>query len=440
MASLGIVAVIGAPSTGKSTLFNRLIGERRAIISDQYGTTRDRLYGEVTWLNQEFTLIDTGGVENKDVPFQKEIQAQVQLAIDEADLVIFLVNGQTGITKNDQFVARELFKAKKKVILAVNKIDEVEKIPNTYEFYQLGIQDLIAVSAEHGIGIGDLLDKVIELLPKDRELVRYPGSITFALIGRPNVGKSSLYNAIVGESRTIVSPIAGTTRDAIDTAFKRDETNYVIIDTAGLKKRGKIYESIDRYAAIRSLDAIERAEIILLLMDAEEGIVEQDKHVAGYAIDKKKPIIIVVNKWDLHSHEQDAQIKYSKEIKAHYKFLDYAPIVYCSAINRPNLSAIFKEIDRCYNDFNRRVSTSILNEVILDAQLRNQAPDFNGGRIKINYVSEVKTAPPTFVFFVNNPKFMHFSYERYLENVIRDTFDIRNTPINIILRSKRKGI
>lgn len=439
MANRGTVAIVGAPSTGKSTLFNRIIGERRSIVSDEYGITRDRIYAEAEWLGETFTLIDTGGVEKDDAPFQKEIKAQVELAIDEADLVVLLVDGKSGVTKNDEYVIRELRRAKKPLILAVNKIDDAQKLVAAYEFYSLGVSDLIPISSAHGIGVGDLLDKIVELLPI-REKKTYPGSITFALIGRPNVGKSSLYNAIVGEERVIVSEVAGTTRDAVDTAFKRGETNYVMIDTAGLKKRGKIYESIDRFAAIRSMDAVNRAEIALLVIDAAEGIVEQDKHVVSLAIEAKKPVVIVVNKWDLHSHEQSAQADFVKELKSHYKFLDYAPVVFTSAKNRTNLSAVFKEIDKCYEDYSRRVSTSILNEVLLDAQLLNQAPDFNGGRLKISYASQVKANPPTFVLFVNNPKFMHFSYERFLENVIRDTFDIRNTPIDIIARAKRKEV
>ena len=336
----GKVALVGAPSTGKSTLFNRIIGERRSIVSDEYGITRDRIYSETEWLGQRFILIDTGGIEKNDAPFQKEIKAQVELAIDEADLVIFLTDGKVGITSNDEYVVKELRKAHKPLILAVNKIDEVEKLHNAYDFYSLGVSEVIPISAAHGVGIGDLLDKIIELLPEEKEIQTYPGTITFALIGRPNVGKSSLYNAIIGEKRTIVSPIAGTTRDAIDTAFKRDETNYIMIDTAGLKRRGKIYEAIDKFAAIRSYDAVKRAEIVLLVVDASEGIVEQDKHVVSLAIEEKKPVIIVVNKWDLHTHNQDDQIKFTIEIKALFKFLDYAPVVYVSALQRKNLNVL----------------------------------------------------------------------------------------------------
>lgn len=436
----GKVALVGSPNTGKSTLFNRLIKKRKSIVMEEYGITRDRIYDEVEWMGQTFTIIDTGGVEKEDAPFQKEIKVQVNLAIEEADLIIFLVDGKSGVSRDDEYVVKLLRKSNKPLILAVNKIDEIEKISNTYPFYSLGVSELIPISATHGIGIGDLLDKVLELLPESKEDEKYSGCITFSLIGRPNVGKSSLFNAIIGEERTIVSSIAGTTRDAIDTAFSYDGTNYVIIDTAGLKKRGKIVESVDRFAALRSLDAVKRSDIVLLLMDASQGVIEQDKHVVGMAIEQKKPVIIVVNKWDLHSHEQNAQIEFSKMIKNHYKFLDYAPIIYLSALQKTNIKAIFKEIEKCYEDYNRRVPTSILNEVILEAQMRNQAPDFNGGRLKISYISEVKSCPPTFVMFVNNPKFMHFSYERYIENVIRESFDIKNTPIDLIARGKNREI
>ncbi len=436
----GKVAIVGTPNTGKSTLFNRVIKKRKSIVLEEYGITRDRIYDEVEWMGQGFTIIDTGGVETEEVPFQKEIKSQVNLAIEEADVIVFLVDGQRGLSKDDEAVLKLLRKAKKPTILAVNKIDEIEKLANTYEFYSFGIKEVIPISATHGIGIGDLLDKIIELLPDPHDKPKYNGCITFSLIGRPNVGKSSLFNAIIGEERTIVSPIAGTTRDAIDTQFKYNDTNYVIVDTAGLKKRGKIVEMVDKYASLRLMDAVNRSDVVLLLMDAYQGIVEQDKHVVGLAIEQKKPVIIVVNKWDLHSHEQNAQIEYSKEIRAHYKFLDYAPIVYVSALTKSNIKAIFKEIDKCYEDYSRRVPTSILNEIIIEAQLRNQAPDFNGGRIKISYASQVKACPPTFVLFVNNQKFMHFSYQRYLENVIRESFNIKNTPIDIVLRTKTKEV
>lgn len=431
----GKVALVGSPSTGKSTIFNRIIGERKSIVSEEHGITRDRLYAEAEWLGETFTLIDTGGLEIVNAPFQKEIRAQVEYAIDEADVIIFLVDGKAGLTANDDYVRSLLFKVKKKVVLACNKIDDVDHMYRIYDFYSLGFGEPIAVSGAHGIGLGDLLDKVVKMLPK-KSPKAYDNAITFTFIGRPNVGKSSLTNAVLGSDRVIVSNIEGTTRDAIDQPFKRDGINYVAIDTAGLKKRGKIYEAVDKYAALRAMDAIERASVVCLLVDASTGIYEQDKHVVGYAIEQNKPIVIVVNKWDLHSHEPDAQQKFTEELRILFKFVDYVPIVYLSAKNRSGLKNLFDAIDKCFEDSNKRVPTAILNEVVLNAQIMNQAPDFNGGRLKISYVSQVKAQPPTFVFFVNNPKFLHFSYERYIDNTIRRTFNLDYTPLKFVFKSK----
>lgn len=435
----GKVALVGSPSTGKSTIFNRIIGERKSIVSEKHGITRDRLYAEAEWLGETFTLIDTGGLEIVNAPFQKEIRAQVEYAIDEADVIIFLVDGKAGLTANDDYVRSLLFKVKKKVVLACNKIDDVDHMYRIYDFYSLGFGEPIAVSGAHGIGLGDLLDKVVKMLPK-KSPKAYDNAITFTFIGRPNVGKSSLTNAVLGSDRVIVSNIEGTTRDAIDQPFKRDGINYVAIDTAGLKKRGKIYEAVDKYAALRAMDAIERASVVCLLVDASTGIYEQDKHVVGYAIEQNKPIVIVVNKWDLHSHEPDAQQKFTEELRILFKFVDYAPIVYLSAKNRSGLKNLFDAIDKCFEDSNKRVPTAILNEVVLNAQIMNQAPDFNGGRLKISYVSQVKAQPPTFVFFVNNPKFLHFSYERYIDNTIRRTFNLDYTPLKFVFKSKNKEV
>ena len=435
----GKVALVGSPSTGKSTIFNRIIGERKSIVSEEHGITRDRLYAEAEWLGETFTLIDTGGLEIVNAPFQKEIRAQVEYAIDEADVIIFLVDGKAGLTANDDYVRSLLFKVKKKVVLACNKIDDVDHMYRIYDFYSLGFGEPIAVSGAHGIGLGDLLDKVVKMLPK-KSPKAYDNAITFTFIGRPNGGKSSLTNAVLGSDRVIVSNIEGTTRDAIDQPFKRDGINYVAIDTAGLKKRGKIYEAVDKYAALRAMDAIERASVVCLLVDASTGIYEQDKHVVGYAIEQNKPIVIVVNKWDLHSHEPDAQQKFTEELRILFKFVDYAPIVYLSAKNRSGLKNLFDAIDKCFEDSNKRVPTAILNEVVLNAQIMNQAPDFNGGRLKISYVSQVKAQPPTFVFFVNNPKFLHFSYERYIDNTIRKTFNLDYTPLKFVFKSKNKEV
>jgi len=435
----GKVAIVGAPSTGKSTIFNRFIQERRSIVSDEYGITRDRLYSKCEWLTHEFMLIDTGGLEVKNVPFSKEIKAQVELAIDEADVIVFLVNGQIGVTQNDRAVAKFLHKAKdKKIIFACNKIDNIEMKDNIYDFFSLGFGEPVVVSGVHGIGIGNLLDAIVEALP-GKAIEEQSEKCTFCFIGRPNVGKSSMTNAILGESRVIVSDVPGTTRDSIDTPFTRNGTDYVCVDTAGLKKRGKIYESLDKYAALRAYDAVVRSAIVLLVIDGSVGVTEQDRHVVSIATENNKPVIIVVNKWDLHSHEQLAQKKFEEEMRTYFKFLDYSPVIFTSATTKPNLNLLFKHIDKCYSDYSSRVKTSILNQVLLDAQIMNEAPDFNGGRVKINYASQVKTCPPTFVLFVNNPKFMHFSYERYLDNVIRRTFHLENTPLKILCRKKSKG-
>ena len=433
----GIVAVVGSPNVGKSTIFNRMIGERHAIVDDEAGITRDRLYGTCQWLGKSFSLIDTGGVEIKNAPFQTQIRAQAQIAIDEADVIVFVTDAKLGVTADDRVVAKMLYKVNKPVILAVNKIDEGSLIADAQEFYSLGLGEPIVVSGSHGIGIGDLLNKIVESLPDTAEETLDEDTITFCMVGRPNVGKSSLVNAILNENRVIVSDISGTTRDSIDTPFKKDDKNYVVIDTAGLKKRGKIYESIDKYSAIRALKAIERSEIVLLVIDGKAGILEQDKHVIQYATDLHKAIIIVVNKWDIVDKETNTMSDFTKLIRNEYKFLDYAPICYVSALKKSRIDTIFSTLEMVHEAYYTRVKTSILNQVMQDAQMMNLAPHFNGGRIKILYASQVSTAPPTFVLFVNNPEFMHFSYQRYLENRLRETFNFDGTPIKIICRQKR---
>lgn len=438
MKELGTVAIVGKPSVGKSTIFNRLIQQRKSIVSEEHGVTRDRLYSQCEWLGNKFLLIDTGGLEIEKAPFQTEIRAQVELALDEADLIVFVVDGRIGVTDDDNYVAKLLYKTKKKVILAVNKIDSIDLSSNAYEFYSLGFGDPFIVSASHGIGIGDLLDEIVKDLP-EKDQSDFGQGITFAMIGRPNVGKSSLVNAILGEKRVIVSPIAGTTRDSVNTPFTRDGKEYIAVDTAGLKKRGKIYEAIDKYAALRAVDAISKAQVAVLVIDASMGIIEQDRHVIEAATENNKPVVIVVNKWDLHSHSADDQKNFTLELRSYFKFLDYSPIVYLSALYKPNLDILFQAIDKCYEDFNKRIQTSILNQVIIDAQTMNEAPDFNGGRVKITFATQVTTCPPTFVLFVNNPKFMHFSYLRYIDNTLRQAFKLTNTPIRLLCRKKGQG-
>lgn len=433
--SLGVVAIVGSPNVGKSTIFNRIVGHRRSIVDDQPGITRDRIYETTAWLDRQFRIIDTGGIELENRPFQEQIRVQTQLAMDEADAIVFVVDGKKGITKDDRIVSKMLFKYKKPVILAVNKIDNQDMLANMSEFYALGFGEPIATSGEHGIGIGDILDKIIKVLPKEEE-VAYDDSITFSIIGRPNVGKSSLVNAILKKERVIVANIAGTTRDSIDTRFERDNQNYVVIDTAGLKKRGKIYEAVDKYSMFRALAAVDRSEIVLLVIDANEGIIEQDKHVVSYAIEKKKAVIIVVNKWDLVKKEQNTQRDFEKEVRKQFQFLDYAPIVFVSALTTSKVDSIFEKIQMVHKAYDTHIATSLLNNVVQDAQQMNEAPDFNGGRLKIYFVNQANTCPPTFVLFVNKPKYAHFSYLRYIENRLRESFNLDGTPIEIVLRER----
>lgn len=431
----GIVAIVGSPNVGKSTIFNRMIGERHAIVDDEAGITRDRLYGHVDWLGHSFSLIDTGGIEVANKPFQEQIRAQVEIAIDEADIIVFVVDGQVGITADDRVVARMLYKVNKPIILAVNKIDEGAHASDAQEFYGLGLGEPHVVSGAHGIGIGDLLNEICKVLPDSADDIDEE-KITFCLVGRPNVGKSSLVNALLNQERVIVSDISGTTRDSIDTPFVKGDKSYVVIDTAGLKKRGKIYESIDKYSAIRALKAIERSEIVLLVLDGHEGITEQDKHVISYATDLHKAIIIVVNKYDIVDKQVNTTSEMTKWIRQEYKFLDYAPICFVSAKTKQRINTVFEALEMVHEAYHTRIKTSLLNDVLQDAQMMNQTPDFNGGRCKIYYANQVASAPPTFLLFVNEPNWMHFSYLRYIENRLRETFNFEGTPINLLLRRR----
>ena len=431
------MAIIGSPNVGKSTIFNRMIGERHAIVDDEAGITRDRLYGKCEWMGHSFSLIDTGGIEVKNRPFQEQIRIQAEIAIEEADVIIYVVDGKVGISADDRMVSKMLYKVDKPIILAVNKIDEGSHISDAQEFYGLGLGEPIVVSGAHGIGIGDLLNEIVKHLP-DGEETTDEDNITFSLVGRPNVGKSSLVNALLNQERVIVSDISGTTRDSIDTPFEMNGKRYTVIDTAGLKKRGKIFESIDKYSAIRALRAIERSEIVLLVLDGKEGITEQDKHVISYATDLHKAIIIVVNKYDLVEKETNTISEMTKWIRQEYKFLDYAPICFVSALKKHRINTIFETLEMVHQAYHTRVKTSLLNDVMQDAQMMNPSPNFNGGRIKILYCSQVSTAPPTIVLFVNNAEWMHFSYQRYLENRLRETFNFEGTPINIVVRNRKE--
>lgn len=438
---LPTICLIGAPSTGKSTLFNRLVDDKKEITGSQYGITRDRNYGTGHWLDKEFTLIDTGGITDDNIPFQKEVQLQVELSLKEADVIYFLVDGRVGLSNNDLFVSKKLLPYKDRVMLVVNKIDDNTLNSNIYEFYKLGFDKPYAISSEHGLGLGDLLDDTL-LKFKDIDIKKdeYEDSITFALIGRPNVGKSSLANKILGKNRVIVSNVSGTTRDSVDIQFERNNKSYVMIDTAGVKKPGKIEEDLDKFAQIRTADACKRANIILLLIDATEGLVSQDEKITSYAIDNDKPIIIVVNKWDLHSHNQDDQLNFEKLLKSELKHISYAPIIFLSALTGMNVEKIFKVLDEVNENLNKVVPSSLLNSVILKAQMDNEAPNFNGGRLKINYATQTRDKIPTFAIFCNNPNYFHFSYKRYLENVIRTQFGFNNCPIKLLIRGKKSSI
>ena len=430
------VAIIGSPNVGKSTIFNRIIGDRRAIVDDEAGITRDRLYGTAKWLGKSFNLIDTGGIEIANRPFQEQIRIQANIAIEESDIILFVTDGKVGVTSDDMMVARMLRKVKKPVLLLVNKIDEGLQAANAAEFYSLGLGEPIPVSGAHGVGIGDVLNRIIDLI-KDEKEESSEDVITFCMIGRPNVGKSSLTNAILSEERVIVSDISGTTRDSIDTPFTKDGQDFVVIDTAGLKKKGKIYEAIDKYSAIRALKAVERSEIVLLVIDGKAGITEQDKHVIQYATDLHKAIIIVVNKWDLVDKETNTMSEYEKLIRKEYKFLDYAPTIFLSALTKRRVNTLFDALLKVHAAYHTRIKTSLLNDVLQEAQVMNQAPDFNGGRLKIYYATQVLTAPPTISISVNDPEFMHFSYQRYIENRLRETFNFDGTPIEIRLKKHR---
>lgn len=430
----GTIAVVGRPNVGKSTLFNRMLEQRLSIVEDSPGVTRDRIYGDCQWLSKTFRLIDTGGIQLDDAPFQKEINAQVEIAVEEADVIIFIVNGQEGLTNDDEYIAKLLRKSKKPVVLAVNKTDDIAMINNIYEFYKLGFEP-IALSASHGIGVGDLLDKCVELMP-DKKSDAYDGMIKFAIIGRPNVGKSSLTNAFLNQERVIVSNIEGTTRDAIDTVFNANDKSYVVIDTAGIRRRGKIYENIEKYSVLRAKAAIDRADVILVVIDGEKGIIEQDKHVAGLAHEALKGVIIVYNKWDLVEKDEKTMSLIENKIRAEFSYLDYAPIAFTSAKNKQRINTLLPLIDLVYQNVNLRIKTNVLNEVIMDAQLSNPPKTHNGKRLKIYYASQVETAPCVIVLFVNDPELMHFSYQRYIENKLREAFGFEGVPIKIIARKK----
>ncbi|MCC2684881.1 MAG: ribosome-associated GTPase [Paenibacillaceae bacterium] len=432
-----VVAIVGRPNVGKSTIFNRIIGDRMAIVEDRPGVTRDRLYGHAEWLTHRFSLIDTGGIETGgEDELLQSVKVQAELAIDEADAIIFLVDAKAGVTAADAEVAEILYRARKPVVLAVNKVDNVGRQEEVYEFYNLGFGDPIPVSGAHGLGFGDLLDAVVAHLPKDQGDEYGEDVIKVALIGRPNVGKSSLVNAILGEERVIVSHVAGTTRDAIDSPFERDGQKYVIIDTAGMRKRGKVYEATEKYSVMRAMKAIERADVVLVVINGEEGIIEQDKHIAGFAHEAGKAAMFVVNKWDAVDKDDKTMQRFTQQIRDHFLFMDYAPILFVSAKTKQRLNKLLPLIDNVAENHAQRIQTSLLNDLISDAVAMNPPPSDKGKRMKIGYATQVTVKPPTFVVFVNDPQLSHFSYERYLENKIRASFNFEGTPIRMFMRKK----
>ncbi len=433
--SQDVIAIVGRPNVGKSTIFNRIAGERLSIVEDTPGVTRDRLYARCSWLTKEFRLIDTGGIQIADQPYQTEIKAQVEIAIEEADVIIFVVSGKTGLTDDDKYIASMLQKSKKPVVLAVNKIDDESRLANIYEFYALGVGDPIAVSGVHGIGIGDVLDACINLFQEKDNTDKNEGT-RIAVIGEPNVGKSSLVNAILNENRSIVSNVQGTTRDAIDTPFTYEGKPYVIVDTAGIRKRGKVYESIEKYSVLRALSAIERADVVLFLIDAEKGIREQDKHVAGYAEEAGKPVVIVVNKWDTVEKDDKTMNVFIEKVRTEFAYLAYAPIVFVSAKTRQRVMTILPVVDKVYENTLRRIPTNVLNEVIADFQMVTPAPARNGKRFRIYYATQVGVQPPTFMLSCNEPSLLHFTYRRFIENQLRQSFDFEGTPIHLVVRKK----
>ena len=433
-------AIVGRPNVGKSTLFNKLVGLRISIVEDTPGVTRDRIYAEGEWLGKKFVLIDTGGIELKTsdvIPGQMRLQAE--LAIDMADAIIFMVDVKTGLTSADKDVAAMLVKSGKPIVLVCNKVDNVGDVPmEFYEFYNLGLDDPIAISSVHGLGTGDLLDKLYSYVDFDDDADEDDDAIKVAVIGKPNVGKSSLINRILGENRVIVSDVAGTTRDAIDTPYEYNGQKYIFIDTAGMRKRGKIDENIERYSVVRSLAAVDRCDVVLIMIDAEQGVTEQDTKIAGYAHDNGKASIVTVNKWDLIDKNTHTMENYRNDVQRELAYMTYAPVAFLSAKTGARVGKIFELINYVSNQHAMRISTGVLNDVLNEAITKVQPPSDKGKRLKIYYMTQASTKPPTFILFVNDKELAHFSYIRYIENQVRTAFGLEGTPVRFIIRERRK--
>ncbi len=430
---LPIVAIVGRPNVGKSTLFNKIAGSRIAIIEDVPGVTRDRLYEEVSYLNKPFYLVDTGGIDLGDEKFNDEIKMQAEIAINEADVVIFVVDAKDGITSNDLVVRDILRKSNKKIIVAINKMDNKDSYDNIYDFYELGFDNYIPISAIHNTGYIELMDEVTSGF-KTKDESDEDERLKIAIIGRPNVGKSSLTNAILNEDRALISNVAGTTRDSINTIFKYHDEEFVLIDTAGMRKKGKVYESVEKYSLFRSMNSIDKSDICLLVIDAEDGIKEHDKHIAGYAIERGKGLIIVVNKWDAVENANISEFK--KLVRSEFQFATYAPVVFLSALTKKRIHTLMPEVLKVKENISREIKTSVLNEVIEDAYSLNPAPSYKGKRLKIYFVSQTGIKPPKFTFRVNSKGLVHFSYERYLENKLRENFELEGTPIVLQFKNR----
>lgn len=431
--ALPTVALVGRPNVGKSTLFNKIVGKKISIIEDTPGVTRDRIYQEAIYNQKKFYLVDTGGIDTSNETFNSEIKLQAEIAIKEADIVVFIVDGKEGLTANDLIIRDILRRSKKKVIVAINKMDAQAAEENIYEFYELGFDTYIPISSIHNIGYVDLMDTITNDFSEKEE--KQDDRLRFSIIGRPNVGKSSLMNALLNEERVVVSDIAGTTRDSIDSVLKYHNQEYILIDTAGMRKKGKVFESIEKYSLLRSLKSIDNSDICLVVINAEEGITEHDKHIAGYAIEKGKGLIFVVNKWDT---VKDTTIQeFEKLMRAEFQFATYAPIVFLSALTKKRIHTLMPEVIKVAENIKREIKTSLINEVILDAYQLNIPPSYKGKRLKIYFTAQTGTKPPKFTFRVNSKGLVHFSYERYLENKIRENFDFTGTPIVLQFKNKK---
>ena len=435
-----IVAIVGRPNVGKSTLFNQIGKRRVSIVDDMPGVTRDRIYMDAEWLNHTFTMIDTGGIEFEDDDhILKSMRQQALVAMEEADVIVFVVDGRAGLTTADEEVGRMLRNTKKPVILAVNKIDSPQLEAGVYEFYSLGLGEPLGIAASNSLGLGDLLDAVVAAFPENDGEDKEEDEISIAVIGRPNVGKSSIVNALIGENRVIVSNVPGTTRDAIDTHFVSDNIKFMLIDTAGMRRKGKIDETIERYSVMRSLRAVDRADVVLMVINAEEGITEQDKKIAGYAHESGKGVIIVVNKWDVFPDKDDkSTLRFTEDLRDEIGFLQYAPVLYTSALTGQRIHRITELVKYVADQQSMRIQTSVLNELIRDAVSVNPPPSHRGKQLKIFFMTQADIQPPKFIIFVNDPELMHFSYLRFLENRLRESFGFEGTPLKLIVRGRKE--